>query len=158
MLGLILKTVVVVLVCLVAADIGGAIACTLLDILPLRGASPAVAYAIWLVFGVFCGLIAYNIAGDWSSPKGEGDWTVRPGAGRIGAGVIAVSLFVVAALAWLFYVIYWSRGVDGEYYVPDSEPHSIVFFVAVLGAMAAGRFVLMPKPDSPASGPRPLVD
>ena len=158
MLGLILKTVVVVLGCLVAADIAGAIACTVLDILPLRGASPAVAYAIWLVFGVFCGLIAYNIAGDWSSPKGEGDWTVRPSAGRIGAGVLVVSVLVVGALAALFYRIYWSQGVAGEYYVPDSEPHSLVFIVAVLGAMVAGRFVLMPKPDAPASGPRPLID
>lgn len=158
MLGLILKTIVVVLVCLVLADIAGALACTLFDILPLRFASPAVAYAIWLVFGVFCGLLAYNIAGDWASPKGEGDWTVRRGAGRIGAGVLAVSVVIVAGLAWFFYRIYWSRGVDGEYYVPDSEPHSIVFIVAVLGAMVAGRFVLMPKPDAPASGPRPLVD
>jgi hypothetical protein len=158
MLGLIPKTVVVLLVCLVAADIAGALACTLFDILPLRFASPGVAYAIWFVFGVFCGLFAYNIAGDWSSPKGEGDWTVRPGAGRIGAGVLAVSVVIVAGLAWLFYSIYWSRGVAGEYYVPDSEPHSIVFIVAVLGAMAAGRFALMPKPDTPASGPSPLVD
>ncbi|MEJ0064380.1 MAG: hypothetical protein WDM85_02345 [Caulobacteraceae bacterium] len=158
MLGLIPKTIVVVLVCLVAADIAGAIACTVFDILPLRGASPAVAYAIWLVFGVFCGLIAYNIAGDWSSPEGEGDWTVRPGAGRIGVGVLVVSVVVVVALAWLFYSLYWSRGVDGEYYVPDSESHSIVFIVAVLGAMAAGRFVLMPKPDTSVSGQRPLVD
>src|SRR5271156_1639765 len=108
MLGLIWKIVVVVLVCLLAADIAGAIACTLLDILPLRGASPAVAYAIWLVFGIFCGLIAYNIAGEWSSPKGEGDWTVRPGGGRIGLGVLIVSVVIVGALAALFYRIYWS--------------------------------------------------
>jgi hypothetical protein len=149
MLGLILKTVVVVLVCLLLADIAGAIACTVLDILPLRSASPAVAYAIWFVFGVFCGLIAYNIAGEWSSPKGEGDWTVRPDAGRIGVGVLIVSVVIVGALAALFYRIYWSQGVPGEYYVPDSEPHSIVFIVAVLGAMIAGRFFLMPKPDAP---------
>jgi hypothetical protein len=149
MLGLIFKTVVVVLVCLVAADLAGALACTLFDILPLKYASPAVAYAIWLVFGVFCGLVAYNIAGDWSSPKGDGDWTVRPGAGRIGAAVLIVSLVIMAGLAWLFYTIEWSRGVDGEYYVPDSEPHSIVFIVAVLGAMIAARFGLMPKPDAP---------
>ncbi|HLY80179.1 MAG TPA: hypothetical protein VKQ70_12430, partial [Caulobacteraceae bacterium] len=82
MLSLIAKAAVVVLVCLVLTDIAGAIACTILDILPLKYASPALAYAIWFVFGVFCGLIAYNIAGDWSSPKGDGDWTVRPGAGR----------------------------------------------------------------------------
>jgi hypothetical protein len=34
--------------------------------------------------------------------------------------------------------------------VPDSAPHSIVFLVAVLGAMVVGRFALMPTPDRPA--------
>jgi hypothetical protein len=143
--GLILKTVVVALGGLVAADIAGAIACTIFDILPLRGVSGALAYAIWLVIGVFCGLFVYNTAGAWASPKAEaaGDWSARPGASRIGTGVLITSVVIVAGLAWLFYAIYWSHGVAGDDYVPDSESHSIVFFVAVLGGMAVGRFALM---------------
>jgi hypothetical protein len=151
MASLILKTLLVAVGCLVAADVAGAIAVTVFDILPLRGVSAALAYAIWLVFGVFCGLFIYNIAGAWSSPKGEaGDWSARQGASRIGTGVLVTSLFLVAGLAWLFYALYWSQGVAGDDYVPDSESHSIVFLVAVLGGMAVGRFALMSEPDKSA--------
>ena len=152
MLGQIAKTVVVVLGCLVAADIVGAIACTIFDILPFRFVSAGLAYAIWFVAGVFCGLFAYNFAGAWSSPKaeaGSGDWSTRQGAERIGTGILIISLVIVGALAWLFYTLYWSRGVAGDDYVPDSAPHSIVFLVAVLGAMAVGRFALMSTPAKP---------
>jgi len=152
MLGLIPKTVVVVLDCLVAADIVGAIACTIFDILPFKFVSAGLAYAIWLVAGVFCGLFAYNIAGAWSSPKpeGSGDRSTVQGAERIGTGILIIGVVIVGALAWLFYTLYWSRGVAGDDYVPDSAPHSIVFFVAVLGAMAVGRFALMSTPAKPA--------
>lgn len=146
--GLILKTVLVALGCLAAADIAGVLACTLFDVLPLRAASPALAYVIWFVFGAFCGLFAYNWAGAWSSPKGgTGDWSARPGAGWIGTRVLVTGAIVVAALAGLFYATIW-RGGGGDY-VPDSEPHSLVFLVAVLGAMAVARFALMPTPETP---------
>ena len=152
-MGVIWKSVLVVLGCLVAADIAGAIAVTIFDILPLRFVSAALAYAIWFVVGVFCGLFAYNIAGAWASPKAEAgapDWSTRPGASRIGAGVLVTSLVVIAALAALFYAIYWRQGVAGDDYAPDSEPHGLVFLVAVAAAMAAGRFLLMPTPDKNA--------
>ena len=151
-MGVIWKTVLVTLLCLVAADVAGAIAVTIFDILPLKFASAAVAYAIWLVLGAFCGLFAYNIAGAWSSPKpeGSGDWSTVQGAERIGTGILIIGVVIVGALAWLFYTLYWSRGVAGDDYVPDSAPHSIVFFVAVLGAMAVGRFALMSTPAKPA--------
>ncbi len=146
--GLILKTVLVALGCLVAADIAGLLVCTVFDVLPLRAASPALAYVIWFVFGAFCGLFAYNFAGAWSSPKGQaGDWSTRPGARRIGTGVLVIGACLIIGLAALFYATIWRLGGDGEYYVPDSEPHSLVFLVAVLGAMVVARFALMPTPD-----------
>jgi hypothetical protein len=149
--SLILKTLFAVLGCLVAADIVGALACTLFDILDLRSNSPALSYAIWLVAGAFCGLIAYNIAGAWSSPKGRwGDWNSAPGSKRTGTVILIVSALVVVALAAAFYALYWSRGVAGDDYVPDSEPHSLVFFGAVLAGVAVGRFMLMSDPDKPA--------
>jgi len=154
-LSVIWKSVLVVVGCLVAADIAGAIAVTIFDILPLRFVSAALAYAIWLVLGVFCGLFAYNIAGDWASPNAEAgapDWSARPGGRGIGNGILITGLVVVAALAAIFYTIYWSQGVAGDDYVPDSAPHSIAFLVAVLGAMVAARFALMPKPDTPPLG------
>ena len=149
MLGVVWKSVLVFAVGLVAADIGGAIVVTIIDILPLKFASAALGYAIWLVIGAFCGLFAYNIAGAWASPKGDGDWTGRPGAGRIGLGVLIIGALVVAAVAWLAYAMVWSQGVAGEDYVPDSAPHSIVFLVAVLGAAVMARFFLMPGETQP---------
>src|SRR5580704_3690103 len=145
MLGLVVKTVLVFVALLVAADIGGVIVVTVIDILPLKFASAALSYAIWFVGGVFCGLYAYNLAGTWAAPKtAEGDWSARPGARRTGTGVLIVGALVVVGLACLFYATLWSRGVAGEDYVPDSAPHSIVFLVAVLGAAIMGRFYLMP--------------
>ena len=152
MLTLIPKTVVVLLVCLVAADIVGAISCTLFDVLLFRGDSPALPYAIWLVLGIFCGLIAFNAAGAWSSRgvvTGKEDWTAMPGAAGIGTAVLSTSVAVIVGLSGLFYWLIWSRDVEGEYYVPDSEPHSIVFFVCVLAAIAGCRFMLTPKPKRP---------
>src|SRR5580658_7538354 len=127
MLGVVWKSVLVFVGCLVAADIGGVIIVTVIDILPLRFASAALSYAIWFVVGVFCGLYAYNFAGAWASPKGGGDWSGRPGARLIGTGVLIVGALVVAAVAWLGYAMFWSKGVAGDDYVPDSAPHSIVF-------------------------------
>jgi hypothetical protein len=157
MLGFALKTVLVFVGLLIAADIAGAIVVTVIDILPLRFASAALSYAIWFVGGVFCGLFAYNIAGAWAAPTGEGDWSARPGARRTGTGVLVIGALVVVAAALLFYAALWSRGVAGEDYVPDSAPHSIVFLVAVLGAAIMGRFYLMPgepqtKPPGPIAG------
>jgi hypothetical protein len=102
------------------------------------------------VIGGFCGLYAYDFAGGWASPKapaGAPDWSARPGAGGIGTGVLVTSLVVIAALAFLFYRLFWRQGLAGDDYVPDSAPHSLVFFVAVAGAMIAARFMLMPTPD-----------
>lgn len=136
----ILKTLLVVLACLIAADVVGALACTLFDILDFTSNSPALSYAIWLVLGGFCGLIAYNVAGAWSSPKGRwGDWSSAPGSKGIGTVILIVTVLVVVALAGLFYALIWTQGVAGDDYVPDSEPHSLVFFVAVLaGVPSAG--------------------
>ena len=157
MLGVVWKTVLVFVGALVAADIGGVIVVTVIDILPLRFASAALDYAIWFVIGVFCGLYAYNFAGAWAAPKGEGDWSGRPGARRIGTGVLIVGALVVASVAWLAYAMFWSKGVAGEDYVPDSAPHSIVFLIAVLGAAVMARFFLMPGAPQ-AKQPDAIVD
>ena len=113
--------------------------------------SAGVAYAIWLVLGAFCGFYAYNIAGEWASPKAEAgapDWSARPGAGGIGLGVLITALIVIGALVALFYAIIWSHGgvASDDDYVPDSLPHSIVFFLAVTAAVIGARFFLMPTP------------
>jgi sterol desaturase/sphingolipid hydroxylase (fatty acid hydroxylase superfamily) len=136
---------------LIVADIIGVVICTLFDIAPLRYKSGMLAYAIWLVLGVFAGLLAYNMAGALTAPKAEGgeqEWTTRDDAARIGSLVLWTSTVVLVALSGLFHWLYWSRGVAGEYFVPDSASHTIVFFVSVLGGMHVARLALMPGPAS----------
>lgn len=148
-----LKAALILLVFLVVADVIGVVVCTLIDVAPLRHKSSLLPYAIWLVLGIFTGLIAYNAAGAWASARTEGeaatadlDWSARPGARRIGSRIVAASALILAALAALFWKLYWSRGVAGEYFVPDSAPHSILFFLAVFGGMLLARTALMPSP------------
>jgi hypothetical protein len=150
MLGLIWKTVLVAIVCLAIADIVGALGCTFFDVMDFTGNSPALPYAIWFVLGVFCGLFIYLFAGAWASPTvGKEDWTEMPSARGIGTGILIITGLLLTGLSCLFYAIQWSRGVEGEYYVPDSEPHSIVFFVSVLAGIALPRFAAMPTPRQP---------
>jgi hypothetical protein len=149
MLGLILKTLVVAVICLVVADIIGALGCTFFDVLLFTGNSPALPYAIWFVLGVFCGIFIFFFAGGLASPTpAKQDWTKAPDARRIGIGMLIVTGLLLAGLSYLFYTIQWSRGVEGEYYVPDSEPHSIVFFLSVLAGMGLCLFTL-PTPREP---------
>lgn len=151
------KVLVVLLGYLIVADIIGVVVCTVFDIAPLRYKSGLLAYAIWFVLGVFTGLLAYNMAGAWASPapeqeqpekpeKPEQDWTTRPDAMRIGSRVLWTSIVILAALGAFFHWLYWSRGVAGEYFVPDSAPHTILFFASVVGGMLVGRLALMPGP------------
>jgi H+/Cl- antiporter ClcA len=144
---LVLKSAVAILGCLVAADITGELMNAVLGGLmgdPSEGFNIVLAYTIWLVVGVFCGLFAYNYAGSWSSPKtSEGDWTTRSGASRIGTGVLVVGLLVVVSLAVLCQTFIWPGAGDRDYDVPFNMPRSIVFFVTVIGAMVFARFSLM---------------
>jgi hypothetical protein len=143
-----LKAAVILIVFLVVADVIGVVLCTLIDVAPLRHKSSLLPYAIWLVLGIFTGLIAYNAAGAWASGAASPDldWSARPGARRIGSRIVAASALILAALAALFWKLYWSRNVAGEYFVPDSAPHSILFFLAVFVGMLVARIALMPSP------------
>jgi hypothetical protein len=150
-IGTVWRTAAVLIVVLALADIVGVIVCTLFDITPLRFNSVMLPYAIWLVLGIFAGFFSYGFAGTWASPEvGEGiEWTAGPGAARTGAIIVATSGAVIGGLMVLFYRLYWSQGVAGEFFVPDSAPHSIVFFLAAFGAIAGAHFLL--KPAAPGS-------
>ncbi len=140
--GTALKTAIVLLASMAIAVVIGVIACTIFDVTPVRGRSDALPYAIWLVLGIFTGLIAYGSAGGWATPGVE-DWTAAPGARRTGRRVLVTTIALLAGLTLFFHWLYWSRGVAGEYYVPDSAPHSILFFVSVLAGMIFAGFALV---------------
>jgi len=146
MIGVFVKTVIALLVCLLVADVIGVVVCVVIDVAPLRYGSAILPYAIWLVLGAFAGFVAFGFAGAWSSASGDEKWVDEPGAPRIGNGVLLASLIVVLALCGLFYWLYWSRGVVGEYFVPDSLPHTLTYLLAALGAMLAARSALKPMP------------
>lgn len=147
MIGIFLKTSVVFLLCLAAGDLVGVIACSLFDIAGIRGWSAALPYAIWFVDGVFVGFITASAAGVWIAGKDD-KWDEGPGAAGIATGVFLSALAVAVALCALFWKLYWSQGVAGEYYVPDSQSHSITYLVAALAGLWLVRLVSKPQPKA----------
>jgi hypothetical protein len=67
-------------------------------------------YTIWIVAGIFCGLLSCDAGGKISSEKGPGDWTSRENAGRIGLLVFGVECLFVAALWILCRLFLWPTG------------------------------------------------
>jgi len=146
-LAVILKAVAAIVACLVAADIVGAIVCTILDVVvPTRFISGLLFYAAWLVIGVYSGMIAYNAAGAWSSPKVAGrDWIEQPEAKRLGGLIVATGGTFLVALA-LSYGYLFGIGPSDAPYVPDNALLTLVFLAATLGGMVAARIGAMPSP------------
>ena len=145
MIGIFLKTAIVFILCLALGDVAGVVACTIFDIAPIRGYSAALPYAIWFVLGVFVGFGAMGGAGIWISGKGE--LGIRsPAAAVLSTRIFLCALIVAVAIGAFFWWLYWSRGVAGEYYVPDSGPHTITYLAGALGGMWLGRLVLKPHP------------
>ncbi|HVQ08062.1 MAG TPA: hypothetical protein VMS43_06465 [Allosphingosinicella sp.] len=144
MIGIFLKTVIAFFLCLVVADVIGVVVCVVIDVAPLRYGSAALPYAIWLVLGAFAGFVAFGFAGAWASASGNEKWVDEPAAPRIGNIVLLSSLILVLALCGIFYWLNWSRGVVGEYFVPESMPHTLTYLLAALGAMLAARSALKP--------------
>ena len=141
--GIVLKSLAILLFWLVAADLAGVVACLVFDIAPLRYDSGALPYAIWFVLGVFTGLVALGSAAEAASGEGQEDWGRRPGAARIANIVFAAGAALLLGLGLVFNAIWWSQGVNGEYFVPDSAPHTITFFVSVLAGMLLARHALV---------------
>ena len=147
MIGAFLKTALVFIVCLAVGDLVGVVACTIFDIAPIRGNGAALPYAIWFVLGVFAGFIALFGAGSWISGKGE-NWDSGPGAAALTTRIFLSALVTAIAAGTFFWWLEWSRGVEGEYYVPDSGPHTITYLVSALGAIWIGRLALKPSPKA----------
>ena len=111
-----------------------------------RGISAALFYALWFVLGVFCGLLNYNTAGSFASPKSGTDWTSQVDASQTGLLVCAISILLLIGLSVLFFSIFWSRGPEGDHYVPDSMPLTLTFFVATAAATFLAHHALRPSP------------
>lgn len=138
------KAVFAILGYVIASVIAGVVASFIFDILPLRGISVPLFYTVWLVAGVFCGLLGYNAAGSMLSPKTDQDWSASPDSGKYGLVVIVLAALVIAAL-WIACVKFaWTGAGADDHYVPDNQAMSITYFVGMLGAMIGGHAFLRP--------------
>ena len=111
-----------------------------------RDISAALFYVLWLVLGVFCGLLNYNTAGSFASPKSGTDWTERVDASQTGLLVCAISILLLMGLSVLLFSIFWSRAGEGDHYVPDSMPLTLTFLVAIAAATFLAHHALRPSP------------
>jgi hypothetical protein len=129
-------------------DIAGAVISFVFEVAGVvnRNISAALFYALWFVLGVFCGLLNYNTAGGFASHKSGADWTDRVDASQTGFLVCAISFLLLAGLSALFFSILWSRGAEGDPYVPDSMPLTLTFFAATAAATFVAHHVLRPSP------------
>ena len=131
--------VAILLAVMVAADLVGVAASFILDVAPARNKSVGLGYAIWLVLGVFAGVVAFGAASERAA-GGE----KRPAQERVGSArlVLAVAAVLVAGLLALFTMVFWKDGGGGGFaVVPDHMPTSIVFFASFLAACIVGYMI-----------------
>jgi len=146
-----LKTITVLTCSLLLAAVVGTIGSVFLEVLLPRFFSALLPYAIWLVVGIYCGLLSFGGAGAWASGhanpwawrgqnnEAEGDWITLPGAKRVGTTVAVVAILELVPLGVLFHLI-------------SHDGHSLTFFVSALIGTILGRWSLMPDDSAPLSG------
>jgi hypothetical protein len=135
-----------VLVHLAVFDVVGVVACFVLDVAPLRYGSFGLLCAVWLVLGVFCGLIAFsNTVQYLSKTPNELPDSVD---GKTGALVVWGTVLLLLGLSLLFHRLWWRfNWLGGDYFVPDGAVPTLTFFASVLAGMFLTRHVLhRPEP------------
>ena len=137
------QVAVPLLIWLVVCDVVGVAVCFVFDVLPVRGVSAALPYAIWFVLGVFCGLFTYFTAGARLSASDD-QWIERAEATATGTFITLVNGAFLVALCVAFDLLWWRHDVLGEGFVPDSEPLTLTFFGAILASMALIRHTFRP--------------
>lgn len=139
-----IKAILFILGCLVGFDIAGAIVCFIVEVLGFE--FKALYFTIWFVAGVFCGLIAYDMAGRVLSNKPEDkvDWSNTSESGRIGITVLIITALTLVALSVLFKKIFWVGSPIEGGYSPDGMAMTLTYFITIVGAMVLGHFVFRP--------------
>src|SRR5262249_40361185 len=77
-------------------------------------------YAVWLVLGIFCGLLNYGTA-------------YRDDAKKMGRAVCATVTTLLTALSVLFFLIFWNGGSLGASYLAENITLRVTVFLAVPG-------------------------
>ncbi len=131
---------------LVAADLLGVAACFLFDVFGSeRATSGALYYAIWFVLGVFCGVFIYSLSDAFTSPETKGS-KEQGDHGRAAVLVITSVAIVLTCLSVLFYRFDWRYSHADSVYVPDSESHTLTFFITILITLILANRTLAPEP------------
>ncbi|HEX2813394.1 MAG TPA: hypothetical protein VHO04_11985 [Sphingopyxis sp.] len=146
-----LKTIAVLTCSLLLAAVVGTIGSVFLEVLLPRFFSALLPYAIWLVVGIYCGLLSFGGAGAWASGYASPlawsrkashdaeDWIALPGAKRVGTMVAVVAIIELVPLGILFHLT-------------SHDGHALTFFVSALIGTILGRWSLMPDDSAPLSG------
>ncbi len=150
----ILKIAGLLVAVLIVADLVGVFVSFILDVAPARHKSAGLGYAIWLVLGVFAGLIfgasAVSLA---AGREPDVEWTDHPQARSIANVIRVVTAVALAVLAVAFWVLFWSGAGAREFaVVPDHMPTTIVFFLAFMGGAWLGSGSMVPAPGGPGGG------
>jgi hypothetical protein len=137
-----LRTIMFLAVWLIVFDVIGVIACVIFDVVPFRGSSGALPYAIWFVLGIFAGSITVMSAGE----RREEETRTGRTCGRTRKAVsFLTSLAMLGALPPSS-TTFIGAGASREYFVPDSAPHTITYFVSIL-AQCCSSSSRRPKPS-----------
>lgn len=143
------KIVLSTLLYMIGFDLVGVAACFFFDVAPIRGVSTALFYTIWFVLGVFCGLLSYNTGGSITALKSNEDWSTREDSGKTGLLVLLATLFLLVTLSIACYLLLWQYHPESSFFVPDSAPPTLTFFVAILGsAVLAHKSLRSPPPKT----------
>ena len=142
------------LVVIVLADLVGVFVSFVLDVAPMRHKSAGLGYAIWLVLGIFAGLVYGGAAVSLASGRDpDVVWTDHPRARSIARTIQVVTAVLLVALAALFWVLFWGSSTATEWaVVPDHMATTLVFFVAFMGGAMLGSTSMVPAPNDPHSG------
>jgi hypothetical protein len=132
----------------IAAVVAGVGACFVMDVLPGRNDSPALVYVIWLVLGMFAGLIHFGTAMSTIKGKdGPTDWASREEGLKFGRRILGITAAYLTLIAALSYPLFWSGGSSGEWLflvVPDHMGASLTFFFAMMAGAAFVHHVYLP--------------
>lgn len=145
----IVKIFLSTLLFLVGFDVLGVLVSAIFDVasvLPLKlgNTSTMLFYAVWIVDGIFCGLLSYDAGGRVGSEEGPGDWTSRDGAGRTGLLVVLAQCLLVAGLWTLCSVFLWQRGIATGVIAPDNPRLTLVFAASIVISGAVAHFHFRP--------------
>jgi hypothetical protein len=141
------RVVLILIGTLIVFDLIGVVACFVFDVMPFRGNSSLLPFAVWFVLGVFSGFLSYNFSGKAISPKSDKDWTNLPEALRLGRFVVIVSGIALVGFCGAFYALWWQHPMEGSSFVPDSAPVTLTFLSSAFVAMVAARALFMPRSE-----------